>query len=99
MPLAVVDACKPVSASKRPPAPFWSIEALLPAAKGADLLIAEAYFFEKKVKFHLDFHTLMAHLNELQPKRLIVTYMSEDMLARLEELSCEYAEDGKLIEV
>ncbi len=76
----------------------WT-EALLPAAKGADLLIAEAYFFEKKVKFHLDFHTLMAHLNELQPKRLIVTHMSEDMLARLEELSCECAEDGKLIEV
>jgi hypothetical protein len=41
----------------------------------------------------------MAHLNELQPKRLIVIHMSEDMLARLEELPCEYAEDGKLIEV
>ena len=56
-------------------------------------------FFEKKIKFHLDFRTLMAHLNDLQPKRLIVTHMSEDMLARLEELSCEYAEDGKLIKV
>ena len=70
-----------------------------PAAKEADLLIAEAYFFEKKIKFHLDFHTLMAHLDELQPKRLIVTHMSEDMLARLEKIPCECAEDGKLIEV
>jgi len=76
----------------------WT-ETLLPAAKGADLLIAEAYFFAKKVKFHLDFHTLMAHLDELQPKRLIVTHMSEDMLTRLEKLPCEFAEDGKLIEV
>ena len=76
----------------------WT-ETLLPAARGADLLIAEAYFFEKKVKFHLDFHTLMAHLDELQPKRLIVTHMSEDMLARLKEIPCECAEDGKLIEV
>jgi ribonuclease BN (tRNA processing enzyme) len=76
----------------------WT-ETLLSAARGADLLIAEAYFFEKQVKFHLDFHTLMAHLDELQPKRLIVTHMSEDMLARLEEISCECAEDGKLIEV
>jgi ribonuclease BN (tRNA processing enzyme) len=76
----------------------WT-ETLLPAAKEADLLIAEAYFFEKKIKFHLDFHTLMAHLDELQPKRLIVTHMSEDMLARLEEIPCECAEDGKLIEV
>jgi len=76
----------------------WT-ETLIPAAKGADLLIAEAYFFEKKVKFHLDFQTLMAHLDELQPKRLIVAHMSEDMLARLGEIPCECAEDGKLIEV
>jgi len=76
----------------------WT-ESLVSAAKGADLLIAEAYFFEKKVKFHLDFQTLQAHLDELQPKRLIVTHMSEDMLARLENIPCECAEDGKLIEV
>ncbi len=76
----------------------WT-ETLVPAARGADLLIAEAYFFEKKVKFHLDFHTLMAHLDELRPKRLIVTHMSEDMLTRLEQIHCECAEDGKLIEV
>lgn len=76
----------------------WT-ETLVPAARGADLLIAEAYFFEKKIKFHLDFHTLMAHLDELKPKRMIVTHMNEDMLARLEEIPCECAEDGKIIEV
>jgi hypothetical protein len=59
----------------------------------------KAYFFEKQVKFHLDLHTLLAHLDELRPKRVIVTHMSEDMLARLEEIPCECAEDGKLIEV
>jgi phosphoribosyl 1,2-cyclic phosphodiesterase len=41
----------------------------------------------------------MVHLDELQAKRLIVTHMSEDMLARLEEIPCEVTEDGKLIEV
>jgi len=76
----------------------WT-ETLLKASRGADLLIAEAYFFEKQVKYHLDFQTLMAHLDELQPKRLIVTHMSEDMLARCEKIPCECAEDGKLIEV
>lgn len=73
--------------------------ALIPAAQDADLFIAEAYFFEKKIKFHLDLQTLMAHLDEIRPKRLIITHMSGDMLGRLDALACEYAEDGKRIEV
>ncbi len=76
----------------------WT-ETLIPASNGADLLIAESYFFEKKVKFHLAFQVLMAHLDELQPKRIIVTHMSDDMLERLDTITCECAEDGKLIEV
>jgi ribonuclease BN (tRNA processing enzyme) len=76
----------------------WT-ETLVPASKGADLLIAEAYFFEKRIKFHLDFRTLLARLGELEPQRVMVTHMSEDMLARLDRLSCEWAEDGKRIEV
>jgi ribonuclease BN (tRNA processing enzyme) len=76
----------------------WT-DTLIPAAKGADLLIAESYFFEKKVKFHLDFQTLIAHLDDLRPKRLIVTHMSQDMLGRLDTLTCEYAEDGKVVEI
>jgi ribonuclease BN (tRNA processing enzyme) len=76
----------------------WT-ETLIPAAKEADLLIAECYFFDKKVKYHLDFQTLMAHLPEIQPKKIVVTHMSEDMLARLDTLDCEYAEDGKVIDL
>ena len=76
----------------------WT-ETLIPASRGADLLIAEAYFFAKRVSFHLDLQTVLAHLDELQPKRLVVTHMSEDMLSRLEELPCDYAEDGTCIEV
>jgi ribonuclease BN (tRNA processing enzyme) len=76
----------------------WT-EVLIPASRGADLLIAEAYFFAKHVPFHLDLQSLLAHLDELQPKRLVVTHMSEEMLSRLEELPCEYAADGTCIEV
>ncbi len=76
----------------------WT-EALIPAARGADLLISEASSFDKKIKFHLDFHTLTAHLGELQAKRLIVTHMGPEMLARLATLPGEYAEDGKVFEV
>jgi ribonuclease BN (tRNA processing enzyme) len=76
----------------------WT-DSLIPAAKAADLFIAEAYFFEKRIPYHLDLRTLMEHIDQLQPKRLVVTHMSDDMLGRLDALQCEYAEDGKLIEI
>ena len=76
----------------------WT-ETLPKACRGADLVIAEAYFFDKQVPFHLDLQTVLAHLDELQPKRLMLTHMSEDMLSRLEELPYDSAEDGTGIEV
>jgi ribonuclease BN (tRNA processing enzyme) len=74
----------------------WT-EALVEAANGADLFICEAYFFEKKVKYHLDYQTLLAQRNQLACKRIVLTHMSDDMLGRLANLELEYAEDGKLI--
>jgi ribonuclease BN (tRNA processing enzyme) len=72
----------------------WT-DALIAAAKDADLFVAEAYFWERKVKFHLDFATLWAQREAIAAKRLIVTHMSPDMLGRLADLPCDYAEDGK----
>lgn len=72
----------------------WT-DALIDAARGADLFVAEAYFWDRKVKFHLDFATLWSHREAIGAKRLVVTHMSPDMLRRLADLPCEYAEDGK----
>jgi len=66
-------------------------------ATGADLFICEAYFYEKKIKFHLDYKTLISRYEELGCKRLILTHMGEDMLEHLDNLEVEYAEDGKII--
>lgn len=74
----------------------WT-DTLIAAAQGADLFITEAYFFDKTIKFHLDYQTVMAHLDLLRPQRTILTHMSADMLARLDALACEYAEDGKIV--
>jgi ribonuclease BN (tRNA processing enzyme) len=71
----------------------WT-EGLRAAAAGADLFIAEAYFFEKSVRFHLDYATLLRHRHELACERMIVTHMSDDVLARLPELAVEAAHDG-----
>ena len=76
----------------------WT-DALLRAATGADLFICEAYFLEKKVRYHLDYQTLMDHRQELGCRRLVLTHMSADMLDRLEAVQEEWAEDGKVIDL
>lgn len=76
----------------------WT-ETLLPTCFGADLVIAEAYYFDKKVKYHMDLKTLLSHWPELQAKRLVCTHMSEDMLARIGDLMGEFASDGMTIEI
>jgi ribonuclease BN (tRNA processing enzyme) len=76
----------------------WT-EALIPAASGADLFIAEAYFFDKPVKLHLDLATLAQHLPRIAPKRLVLTHMSDEMLARLPLAGYEAAFDGKVVEL
>lgn len=74
----------------------WTDE-LINAAKGADLFICEAYFFEKKMKYHLDYKTIMDHQAELGCQRLILTHMNNDILSRLQTIDMEHAEDGKRI--
>lgn len=75
----------------------WTDE-LIPTATDADLLVAETYFFDKRVKFHLDFETLVEKLPLIRPKRLVLTHMSDDMLGRLETLPYETAYDGMIVE-
>ena len=71
----------------------WT-ERLLAVAAGADLFIAEAYFFEKAIRFHLDYATLASRRAELGCKRLILTHMGPDMLDRAASVPVETAHDG-----
>ncbi|MFC6838096.1 MBL fold metallo-hydrolase [Halomarina ordinaria] len=71
----------------------WT-ESLAAAARGADLFVCEAYFYEKSVPYHLDYATLRSHLGTLDCDRVVLTHMSEDMLARRSEVDLECAEDG-----
>ena len=63
----------------------------------ADLFIAEAYFCDKRVPLHLDLITLEEQLPQIQPKRLVLTHMNDDMLGRLSDVPYETAEDGLVI--
>lgn len=71
----------------------WT-DALRTVADGADLFVCESYFFEKPMKNHINYKTLMTHRAELRCKRMILTHMGEDILERLGEVELEVAEDG-----
>jgi len=76
----------------------WT-DALVPLGRDADLLVAEAYTFERNVRNHLSLTTLEAHLTEIKPKRLILTHMSDDMLSRLDSIAHTAAHDGMTVEI
>ena len=74
----------------------WT-ESLVDAARGADVFVCEAYFFEKKIKYHLDYATLRDQRKRLECPRIILAHMSQDMLGRLAESDMECATDGQVV--
>ncbi len=79
----------------------WT-QALVPLAQGADLFICESYSFDKRVPYHCDYQTLASHRTDLRCKRMVLTHMGEEMLARRANLmdeGVESAEDGLTIEL
>jgi len=73
------------------------VDALEKAAQGADLFISEAYYFDKKIKYHLDYRTLMDKRERLGCRRLILTHMNKDLLDKLNSLDLEWAVDGQVV--
>jgi ribonuclease BN (tRNA processing enzyme) len=76
----------------------WTPE--IPAlAAGADLLIAEAYYYAKPVPYHLRHADLVAHRAELTCRRIVLTHPSADLLSHQGELAFGLAHDGLVIEL
>jgi len=73
--------------------------AIAQAAAGADLLIAEAYCWDKPVPHHLRHADLLSHRGELTARRTVLTHMSADMLRRSERACYETAHDGLVLQV
>lgn len=69
---------------------------LVRAAQGADLLIVECSGYDKEIPQHLDYFTLRRRRGELAAKRIALTHMGPEMLAKRGEVTeFELAEDGK----
>jgi ribonuclease BN (tRNA processing enzyme) len=71
--------------------------AIAQAAAGADLLIAEAYYWDKAVPHHLRHADLAAHRDDLTARRTVLTHMSADMLGHREQARHEAAHDGLVL--
>ncbi len=72
---------------------------LVAAASGADLLIAEAYSFDQAIPYHLRHADLADHRSELTSRRIVLTHLSADMLARRDRLDFDAAYDGLTIQL
>ncbi len=69
-------------------------DALPRLADGADLFIAEAYSFEKRVPLHLSVAALSQHSGEIRAKRIVLTHPGVETIARASELPWPLAADG-----
>jgi ribonuclease BN (tRNA processing enzyme) len=70
---------------------------LAKASKDADLFIAECYFHRKSVKWHLNYGAIQEHKEAFGAKRMVLTHMGPEMLAKADEVPEECAEDGLVI--
>ena len=75
------------------------IDTVIDIGYEAGLFICEAFTRDKPVPTHMTLSSLERHLGQIRPKRLILTHMSDDMLARRAEVPFETAEDGMIVEI
>jgi ribonuclease BN (tRNA processing enzyme) len=76
----------------------WT-DGLIDLAAGADLLIAESYFYARDVPHHLSHPTLVAQRERLDCRRIVLTHMGPEMLARQADAAFECAHDGMVLEL
>jgi ribonuclease BN (tRNA processing enzyme) len=74
-------------------------ETLVDAGRGADLFVCEAYTFERRIPFHLDHATLARNLARIGARRVVLTHLGPEMLARRADAVAECADDGLVVEV
>ena len=69
------------------------------AARDADLFICEAGFYDRLVPNHLSYTTLLARREEFTCNQIVLTHMSDEMLAQLPDIDFDFAADGKSFSV
>jgi len=76
----------------------WT-DTLIEAARGADLFVTECYAYDKPIRYHLSLKAIEQNLARLGARRLVLTHMSDAMLAQVGKLAHETASDGLRVEL
>jgi ribonuclease BN (tRNA processing enzyme) len=75
------------------------VDGLIEIAESADLLIAEGYMLDRKIRFHLDVETLASKRSALGAARIVLTHMSQEMLRQQDRAGFETAFDGLCLDI
>ncbi len=76
----------------------WT-EALVTQSRGADLFICECCFYETRLDFHLDYPRIAENRHRFGCRRLVLTHIGREVLARRDEVREEIAYDGFAVDV
>ena len=76
----------------------WT-DLFLTHARGVDLFLCECSFYDQEITNHINYLRLHQNLPRLHCKKLVLTHLGEEMLARSKELPVTLAEDGMVIEL
>jgi ribonuclease BN (tRNA processing enzyme) len=76
----------------------WSDEFLV-HSRGADLFLCECSHYDEESSNHISYTRLRENLQRLHCKKLLLTHLGDQVLARRQELPVTMAEDGMVVEV
>lgn len=76
----------------------WT-ESLIDYSQQTDLFICECCYYETRTDFHLDYPRLWENRTRFGARRMILTHIGREVLARRADLTMEIAHDGLIVEV
>jgi ribonuclease BN (tRNA processing enzyme) len=74
----------------------WT-DTLIEIGHAADLFVIESYAYDKPIRNHLDLKTIEQNLARINPKKLVLTHMSDEMLAQRHKVPYMTASDGMVV--
>lgn len=76
----------------------WT-EDLIEHTQNADLFICECSFFETRSETHLDYPRIAENAVRFGAKRMVLSHLGQEVLARHAEVTMEMAHDGLIIDL